>query len=142
MNRFTVSIIALFICLSSFGQEKIKYRKLEYRDFKNEFGFNDTALAVMDIYFDKKENSAYGQMSFLPITTAIIFIPHMKGIGIMTTAVSLPFFIHGSYILVKYRKKKLYKVLTVYTDTKELPKWLRRKVNKQLALYKAIEREY
>lgn len=142
MNRFAITCIAFFICLSIFGQEKIKYRKLEYSYFKNEFGYNDTALAVMDIYFDKKENAAYGQMSFLPITTVLIFVPHMKGIGILTSAVSLPFFIHGCYILVKYRKKKLHKVLTNYTKKNELPKWLQKKVNKQLVFYKEIEREY
>jgi hypothetical protein len=41
-------------------------------------------------------------------------------------------FINGSVILVKYRKKKLQKVLTNYKETKELPNWIRTKVNKSL----------
>ena len=45
-------------------------------------------------------------------------------------------------MLVKYRKKKLYLVLTKYAETKKLPKWIRKKANKQLAYYEMIKTEY
>jgi len=45
-------------------------------------------------------------------------------------------------MLIKYRKKKLYSVLTVYKETNMLPKWVRKKANKQLAYYEMIKAEY
>jgi len=35
-------------------------------------------------------------------------------------------------VWIKYRKKKLQKVLIHYKETKELPNWIRKKVNKSL----------
>ncbi len=142
MIRLIPVIFALCISVSLLGQEKTKFRKLQYTDFKNEFGFNDTTLSVMDIYFDKRENAAYGQMSFLPITAGLAIIPQTRIIGIATSAVSLPIFIHGCYILTKFSKRNLHKKLSSYTKDKKLPKWLQKKVDKQLAMYKEMEREY
>ena len=48
------------------------------------------------------------------------------------SAVSFPFFVNGSIVLIKYRKKKLQKVLIEYQKTRTLPKWVRKKVNKSL----------
>lgn len=124
------------------AQEKIKYRKLEYMDFKNEFGSNDTVLAVVDIYFDKRDNAAYGEMSFLPITAGLTILPQTRIIGLATSAVALPIFLHGCYTLMKFKKKRLYKTLNAFREEKALPKWLKKKVDKQLVMYKEIEREY
>ncbi len=142
MNRWFCLTLTLFLCCSIYSQEKIKYRKLTYSDFKSEFGYNDTSLVVMDIYFDKKENSAYGEMSFLPITVGLIFVPNFSIIGVATTAISLPIFVHGSYTLIKYSKRNLHKTLSKYNETKKLPKWLQKRVDKQLTFYKEIERGY
>ncbi|MCB0401122.1 MAG: hypothetical protein KDD41_03500 [Flavobacteriales bacterium] len=124
------------------AQEKVKYRKLEYMDFKNEFGSNDTVLAVVDIYFDKRENAAYGEMSFLPITAGLTILPQTRIIGVATSAVALPIFLHGCYTLMKFKKKRLYKTLVAFREEKALPKWLQRKVDKQLVMYKEVQREY
>ena len=142
MNRLITLLICLFISICIFGQEKIKYRKLEYVDFKNEFGINDTAMAVMDIYFEKKESAAYGEMSFLPITAGLTLIPQTRIIGLATSAIALPIFLHGTYTLVKFSKRNLYKKLSDYKTSNQLPKWIQKKVGKQLVLYKEMEREY
>jgi len=109
---------------------EIKARKLTYSDFLANYSVNDTSAAVIEIFFDKKDNSARGQMSFLPITLAIYPLFPLFSVGL--TAVSLPLFINGSVIMIKYRKGKLVKVLNEYRETRELPKWIRKKVNKSL----------
>ena len=45
-------------------------------------------------------------------------------------------------MLVKYRKKKLYMVLAEYEKTRRLPKWVRRKANKQLEFIELIKLQY
>ncbi len=143
MVRNIILSLSFLICFSSFAQKdetkKIKFRKLNYIDFKA-YSVNDTSTVIIDIFFDKSGNAAVGQMSITPIAMATYLISPQ--IGIVLTAVSMPFFINGSYMLVKYRKKKLYKVLVEYRDTKQLPKWVRRKANKQLDFYEKIKLEY
>ena len=141
MTKFVLIIVCCLMSLSSFSQanEKIKYRKLDYNDFKK-LSINDTSLAIIDIFYDKKDNAALGQMSFLPITLGIFIISPPISAGL--TTISFPLFLNGSYMLIKYRKKKLYSVLTVYKETNMLPKWVRKKANKQLAYYEMIKTEY
>ncbi|MCB0410320.1 MAG: hypothetical protein KDD29_08875 [Flavobacteriales bacterium] len=107
-----------------------KIRKMEYGDFMAKFSINDTSATIIHIFFDKRNNTAKGQMSFLPITVGIYFIFPQLGVGL--TCVSLPLFINGSVLLIKYRKKKLYKVLDEYQNTRQLPKWVRKKAEKSL----------
>ncbi len=71
-----------------------------------------------------------GQMSMFPITAALYPVLPIFSIGL--SVVSFPFFVNGSVMLVKYRKKKLQKVLIEYKETRTLPKWIRKKVNKSL----------
>ncbi len=131
-----------FSCFTQSNSNNTKARKLTYSDFTAEFGINDTANAIIDIFFDKRENAALGEMSFLPISLVLAVIPQTRIVGVGTAIISLPLFAHGLYTLLKFRKKKLVLILLEYKSTKELPNWVRKKVNKQLALYKIIEREY
>ena len=112
---------------------------MDYIDFKA-YSINDTSTIIIDIFFDKAQYSAYSQMSIMPIAMATYLIS--SSIGIVLTVVSFPFFVNGTYMLIKYRKKKLYKVLIQYRETKELPKWVRRKANKQLDFYEKVKTEY
>ncbi|PCI94038.1 MAG: hypothetical protein COB15_15075 [Flavobacteriales bacterium] len=140
MIKITLITICFLISLTSFSQkEKIKYRKLNYNDF-TKYSINDTSAVIIDIFFDKKDNTAISQMSFLPITVAVAIISPPISAGL--TLISFPLFVNGSYMLVKYRKKKLYKVLTEYKETGQLPKWVRKKANKQLDYYEMIKTEY
>lgn len=142
MNK--ILLLHLFIMFGSiaFTQNKVKPSKMSYSDFTKDFAFNDTANVIIDLFFDKKDNGAYGEMIFLPITIGLAAIPQTKAIGIPLTLISAPLFLHGCFILIKYRKGKLYKVLSNYKTTKELPNWLQRKVDKQLGLYKVVDKEY
>lgn len=109
---------------------EIKISKIDYAEFIAKYSINDTSTTVINIFFDKSSNSAMGQMSIFPLTAAIY--PLSPFISVSLSLVSLPIFVNGTVILIKYRKKKLYKVLVHYSETYELPKWLRKKVNKSL----------
>ena len=135
-------LLLTLLTLVTYCQEKEKPRKMDYSDFSKDYGINDTAKVVIDLFFDKKDNGAYGEMLFLPISVGLAAIPQTRNIGVVLTLISAPLFLHGCFILVKYRKGKLYKVLSDYKSSKKLPKWLQRKVDKQLTLYKVMDREY
>lgn len=141
MTKTLLIIVCCLISFSSFSQadEKIKYRKLVYKDFKK-MSINDTSDVIIGIFYDKKDNAALGQMSFLPVTVAIYLISPPISVGL--TTISFPLFLNGSYMLVKYRNKKLYEVLDVYSQTGAMPKWVRKKANKQLARIELIKSEY
>lgn len=117
-------------CTATEDSTVVKARKLEYSDFIANYSINDTSNTVIDIFFDKRNNTAKGQMSFFPITAAIFPLVPIISIGL--SVVTFPMFVNGTVVLVKYRKKKLQKVLIHYKETKELPKWVRKKVNKSL----------
>jgi hypothetical protein len=125
MTKFILITSCILLSLSSFSQEedKIKYRKLVYADFLKH-SINDTSEAIIDIYFDKKYNYGIGQMSLLPINLITYFIspPLATGLAFIT----VPLFINGSRVLIKYRNKKLVMVLNEYKATGHLPKGLRK----------------
>ena len=105
MAKIILITICFLISLTSFAQEeKIKYRKLTYNDF-TKFSINDTSAVIIDIFFDKKDNTAISQMSFLPISIAVAVISPQIAVGL--TVISFPLFVNGSHLLIKYRKKKL-----------------------------------
>jgi hypothetical protein len=108
----------------------VKARNLEYSDFIANYSINDTSNTVIDIFFDKRNNTAKGQLSFFPITAAIF--PLVPVISVGLSIVTFPMFINGTVVWIKYRKKKLQKVLINYKETHELPNWIRKKVNKSL----------
>ena len=121
---------SLIVIGNNFDSTEVKARKLDYNDFIAKYSVNDTSSTIINIFFDKKSNSALGQMSIFPVTAA--FFPLFPVFSIGMSAVSFPFFVNGSVVLIKYRKKKLQKVLVEYKETRTLPNWVRKKVNKSL----------
>ncbi|MBL1233314.1 MAG: hypothetical protein CMD31_09820 [Flavobacteriales bacterium] len=117
-----------------------KEHKLNYDEFVNQYGANDTSLAVIEIFFDKRENSAKGQMSFLPLSTAVAVIIPPIGIGLM--AASTPLFINGLIVNQKYNRRKLKNILDEYQSTNELPIKLQNKVNDFIEDEQEYERYY
>lgn len=96
-----------------------KKHKLNYNEFMIKYGGNDTAAVIIEIFFDKRENVAKGQMSFLPISTAIAVVLPPVGVGLMV--ISTPLFINGMIINQKYNRKKLMNILEEYQYNNELP---------------------
>lgn len=134
MLKFILLIIFIANGFISFCENtdssQVKARNLDYNDFIAKYSVNDTSSTIINIFFDKKSNSALGQMSIFPVTAA--FFPLFPVFSIGMSAVSFPFFVNGSVVLIKYRKKKLQKVLIEYKETRTLPNWVRKKVNKSL----------
>ncbi len=117
-----------------------KEHKLNYDEFVSKYGADDTSLAVIEIFFDKRENAAKGQMSFLPLSTAIAVIIPPLGVGLM--AVSTPIFINGLIVNQKYNRRKLKNILDEYQSTNELPVKLQNKVNDFIEDEQEYERYY
>lgn len=134
MRQFLVLFFTACLYLNGMGMisdtTKIKARDLEYADFIANYSVNDTSSTIVYLYFDKRDNSAKSQMVFLPITAGIFFIFPPVGAGL--SVVSVPLFINGTVMLIKYRKKNLLRILKQYKADRTMPKWLRKKVNKSL----------
>jgi hypothetical protein len=123
--------------------DSIKARKLSFKDFKDAYAIDDTSDVIIAIFFDKKSNSARGQMSYLPLTLLLAVIPPpVRIIGVGLTVVALPLFINGAYTMYKFRNKKLLMVLTEYKKTGHLPGWVRRKAANMLAYYEDVKLDY
>lgn len=91
-----------------------KLHKLSYDEFMYAYGTDDTSIAIINIYFDKRDYSATGQMSFLPISTIVAIVIPPIGVGLMV--ISSPLFINGLLTSNKYSRKKLLKILNNYKD--------------------------
>jgi len=136
---FTLFFLLMFFSSFAQEQEKMKYRKIGYYDFRK-ISINDTSQVIIDLFYDKKDNAGISQITFLPVT--LIIYPISPPISAALTLISFPLFVNGSYILVKYRKKKLHIVLTEYADNGTLPKWIRKKAIKQLKYIELLKIDY
>jgi hypothetical protein len=143
MTKTILIIVCCLFSLQSFTQsnEEIKYRKLEYKDFKK-LSINDTSDAVVDLFFNKTDNAIYTQIILLPISVVLTIIPPTHFVGIGSLAISGPLFINGSATLIRYRKKKLYSILLDYKEKRTLPKWARKKANRRLKNYELLPINY
>ena len=141
MTKFILITSCCLMCLSSFAQKekKMKYRKLDYTDFYK-YSINDTSNVIIDIFFDKKENTGIGQMSFLPVNLIVYMVS--PPIGAALVFINFPLFLNGSRVLIKYRNKKLYTVLNDYKETGYIPKGIRKIVNKEFRAYELLTSEY
>lgn len=119
--------------------KKMKKESITYNDYMVKYGENDTTAAIVEIFHDKRENAGVGQMSFLPITGALIIVSPPLGIGL--SIVSTPLFISGLITHNRHSNKKLNKVLANYMDNGELSKAMKRKVAKQIEAERYLEEE-
>ena len=132
-----IYFISAFIIISSLSLAQnynlIKNNEyhLSYDEFISRYGNDDTSLAIIDIYFDKREYSGMGQMSFLPVSTAVSAICPPIGIGLV--AVSSPLFVSGLITYHKYSRKKMLKTLIDYREKATLSKKCRKKVVQLIA---------
>tara|TARA_B110000091_G_C13705780_1_gene428268 strand:+ start:9 stop:404 length:396 start_codon:yes stop_codon:yes gene_type:complete len=128
--RILVYTIALSLfSFTLYAQEKSPQKICKYKveNFKA-LSINDTSDAVIDLFFSKKESAVYNQMSLLPISIILAVVPTpAQVVGLGSFIISGPLFLNGSYTLIRYRKKKLHKILNEYKTNKTLPKWVRKK---------------
>ena len=147
MKFLTIILSIIFISTNVYSQKhkikKLKTQKLEYRDFLFQYGKDETAVAIIDVYFDKKNNNGIGKLSFLPVSTSVTFIA--PPIGIPLIAISIPVAMSGLITLSRYNNQNLLKDLYYYNKTSMIPKRLKRKVyhilREQVVRNNEIERE-
>lgn len=129
--RTLILITVLFsLSNSTYAKEKIKKQKqskhLNYEECVTKFGVDDTSVAIINVYFDKRHNAGTGQMSFLPITLALTAITPPIGIGL--SMVSSPMFVKGLVVRNRYSHKNMIKALNNYHSEKMISDNVRRKV--------------
>jgi uncharacterized membrane protein YbaN (DUF454 family) len=137
-----IYLIPVFILLvgTCFAKsEEKKERAMSYDQYLKEHSYNDTTAAIIAIYFDKRENTGVGQMSFLPITVTLSAI--IPAIGIGLTVISTPIFINGFITYHKYSDKKLEETLSDYKENKTISKKLAKKITHQLKIEQLLEEE-
>jgi len=107
--------------------ENNKDATLSYEEYINEYGVNDTSIAIVNLFFDKRDYSSTGKMSFLPLSaTVTVFIPPL-GIGLM--AISSPLFVSGLITRNKYSHKNLIETLDNYQKNNVLSIKIKKKLS-------------
>lgn len=128
----TLILISIFLSVgsSTFAKEKNKEQNqkgnLNYEESIAKYGVDDTSIAIINVYFDKRHNAGTGQMSFLPVTLALTAVAPPIGIGL--TIVSSPMFVNGLIVRSRYSQKNMIKALNNYNSEKILTDKVRRKV--------------
>lgn len=128
----TLILITIFLGIgsSTFAKEKNKEQNqkgnLNYEESITKYGVDDTSIAIINVYFDKRHNAGTGQMSFLPLSLALTTVAPPIGIGL--TMVSAPMFVNGLIVRSRYSQKNMIKALNNYNSEKILTDKVRRKV--------------
>jgi len=106
--------------------EKQQQARLDYEECIQLYGVDDTSIAIINVYFDKRYSSGIGQMSLLPATAALTFFTPPIGVALMI--VSSPMYINGAIKFNKYSQKNMIKALNNYHDNNILTEKIRDKV--------------
>jgi uncharacterized protein YdaL len=115
-----------------------KSHKLSYEDFSTQYKHNDTAMAIIDVFFNKRE-SAGTYMSFLPLSVAVTpVVPLAGGLAVI---VSSPLFVKGAFMHLRYNKRRLHKILIQFENHEPLAANIQRKYKRMLLIYQIIESE-
>ncbi len=129
MKKLIIISIALLFSFNCFPQHKKVNKKdhqLNYEEFITHYGVDDTSIAIIDIFYDKRKNCAGGKMSFLSLSAGITLINPSIGVGLM--AVSTPLFVSGTITHIKYNRKHLLKALVDYQNQNLIPKNLKERI--------------
>lgn len=111
--------------------------KMKKDEFLNKFGSNDTSIALINTFF-KKRKAGFIQIALLPtpiLLTSLGFtideqMQHGSDVimpiiamttAILSTAVVIPMAISGTYQVIYFSRKRLYKTLVGFKQTKTLP---------------------
>ena len=116
--------------------KKTKNPKLSYKEYINQYGNNETSIAIINLFFEKRNETAIGKMSFLPITAGITII--LPPIGLGLSALTSPLFISGLITRSQYSHKNLLIALKNYHNTNMFSENFKHKISEQIKAQKAI----
>ncbi len=144
MKRAYLILAFNIIGLVSYSQSPDTIRdskayKLSYDEFQNQYGTDDTSAALIDLFFSKRDEKAFGQMTMLPLSTGVTLI--MPPVGVYLMAISTPIFVNGLIVQSKYSRKKLLAALNNYHDNQALSLSHQKKVTNLLELNAENEAE-
>lgn len=128
--KITVLLLAIVFVSSCFGKNNnetkaIDYR-LEYQEYIDLYGIDDTSIAIIEMYFAIRDISGKGKMSFLPLSSSLIVVMPPLGIGL--SVISTPIFVSGMLTSIKYSRKNLHKSLYEYHNFHNISKNTRNKI--------------
>lgn len=129
-------LVPVFILLTSVGYakkhkpKKGKKTPITYHEYATKYGESDTTMALINLFYDKREYGGIGQMSLLPVTGAVTIAVPPIGIGL--SLISTPLFVKGLITYNRYSPKNLDKTLTNYIENNTLSKRMRVKVSKRI----------
>ncbi len=103
-----------------------KQQQISYEEFINHYGVDDTSLAIINIYFDKRENSAAGRITILPLAAVVTTVNAPIGLALM--AITTPIALSGAYTRIKYNRNHLIKALVNYQNDDVMTASLKHKV--------------
>jgi|GEM_PF-807486 len=137
MKKTYLILVFITAGLISYSQSPDSIRdsksyKLSYNEFQNLYGTDDTSAALIDLFFSKRDEKAFGQMTMLPLSTGVTLV--MPPVGIYLMAVSTPIFVNGLIVQSKYSRKKLLVALNDYHENKLLSDSHQKKVTALLEL--------
>jgi hypothetical protein len=127
--------------------DSIEFKKWTKDDFINKLGFNDTAIALINLFFKKSyrgKNQTITGSAFLIGGAIALTIPtekgdDQKGFGDLikpaaepgTVALGVLFTTSGLIKLKKYSKQELYSILLNYKNGTQIPEAYRKKLKRK-----------
>lgn len=143
MKNVTLLFIAILYCNISFSKENTSKKNIvtpfSYQDYVYYYGVNDTSIAIINVFFDNQNRLGIGQISFLPLTTAISLVN--PPIGLVLMLITTPMVAHGLVSYGKFSDDNLVSALENYQFNNFISENLRKRLDKYLDVKKIEEKE-
>lgn len=120
-----ISILTNFV-LGNNPSKKDTSTQLSYNEYMSEFGTDATSIAIIELFFNKRNKVGIGQMSFLPVSAGVSVVA--PPVGLVVMAMSTPLFINGLLVRRKYSLKNLSIALDNYKRKNLLSARFKKKV--------------
>ncbi|PCJ28074.1 MAG: hypothetical protein COA97_02015 [Flavobacteriales bacterium] len=134
---FLISISCL-LTLDGFAKKE-KTPKPSYEEYINQYGIDDTSIAIIELFFEKRNYSAPGKMSFLPVAAGVTAIVPPIGLGL--AVITAPLFLSGLLTRHKYSHKNLLIALQNYNKSNVFSNNFKNKIAQQIKMSKTIHNQ-
>lgn len=143
MKHPIIISICLLLSINCIAQKhkikKGKNTKLDYEYYVDQYGTNDTSIAIIELFFDKRNNVAIGKMSFLPVSASVTIIAPPIGVGL--SIIASPLFVSGMLTQHKYSHKNLLITLKHYHNNNLISEKFKKQIVGKLKQNKEIHQD-